>query len=83
MMKMSPHDGPGWRTEEVFADMLNTGIINWDDISHVVNATCELDEDYFSDALDKIENMWEELDETYKHAIIFERQRLNNKRIGD
>ena len=72
MMKMSPHVGPGWRTEEVTAYMLNTGIINWDDISHLLNATCELDGDYMSDALDKIEGMWEELKEEYKDTIMFQ-----------
>ena len=38
--------------------MLGRGIITWDDITHTIDATCELPPKYFTEALEHIEEMW-------------------------
>ena len=59
MMKEAPHVGPSWRSKEVCAFLLNEGIISWSDITHQLNATCELPSDFFTEALEKIEETWD------------------------
>ena len=58
MVKEAPHVGPAWRTAEVCTYMLGRGIITWDDITHTIDATCELPPKYFTEALEHIEEMW-------------------------
>ena len=50
--------------------MLGRGIITWDDITHTIDATCELPPRYFTDALDKIEQMWNSVDESLRKLSI-------------
>ena len=60
MLKEAPHVGPSWRTMEVCAYLLNRGTIEWDDITHGIDATCELPCEFFTNALDKIDESWEQ-----------------------
>ena len=62
MVKEAPHVGPAWRTAEVCAYMLGRGIITWDDITHTIDATCELPPRYFTEALENIEELWSSID---------------------
>ena len=58
MVKEAPHVGPAWRAAEECTYMLGRCTITWDDITHEVNATCELPSKYCTDALEKIEEVW-------------------------
>ena len=60
MVRQAPHVGPAWRTREACAYMLNAGILTWDDITHGINASCSLPASYFTEALDKIDELWDQ-----------------------
>ena len=42
--------------------MLNAGILTWDDITHGINASCSLPANYFTEALEKIDELWDQTD---------------------
>ena len=57
MATEAPHVGPSWRTREVCTYLLGRGISTWDDITHTLDATCQLPQNFFSEALDNIDEM--------------------------
>ena len=71
MAKQAAHTGPGWRSKEVCAFLLNIGVLTWDDISHGIDATCKLPPDYFTQTVEQIEAFWNKTSEpdTQKQAI--------------
>jgi len=63
MLKEAPHVGPAWRTAEVCAYLLNRKIITWDDITHVMRPTSKLPQGYFYEAVTKIDEMWDQIED--------------------
>ena len=49
--------------------LLGRGIITWDDITHTLNATCELPQTFFTEALDKIDETWLPTSAPYKNNL--------------
>ena len=60
MVKEAPHVGPSWRSKEVCAYLLGRSIISWDDITYGLDATCDLPQHFFAEALMQIDEMWDQ-----------------------